>query len=89
MRNCDARMTGEVHKRFHVRQRNWSVMSRRVFWSDLTVTVAGKFLAMPMPGRASIVTNRSHTVATTVAAVGIGENVSRLILPLFFRDNVR
>ena len=26
MRNCDARMTGEVHKRFHEQQRNWSVL---------------------------------------------------------------
>ena len=26
MRNCDARMTGEVHKRFHRKRRNWSVL---------------------------------------------------------------
>ena len=29
MRNCDARITGEVHKRFHVRRRNWSVLPKR------------------------------------------------------------
>jgi len=26
MRNCDARMTGEVHKGFHEQRRNWSVL---------------------------------------------------------------
>ena len=29
MRNCDARMTGEVHKRFHRQRRNWSVLPKR------------------------------------------------------------
>ena len=28
MRNCDARMTGEVHKRFHGQRRNWSVVPK-------------------------------------------------------------
>ena len=28
MRNCDARMTGEVHKRFHEQRRNWSVLPK-------------------------------------------------------------
>ena len=28
MRNCDARMTGEVHKRFHRKRRNWSVLPK-------------------------------------------------------------
>ena len=28
MRNCDARMTGGVHKRFHEQQRNWSVLPK-------------------------------------------------------------
>src|SRR6267143_1518399 len=28
MRNCDARMTGEVHKGFYEQRRNWSVLSR-------------------------------------------------------------
>jgi hypothetical protein len=28
MRNCNARMTGEVHKRFHARRRNWSVLPK-------------------------------------------------------------
>jgi hypothetical protein len=28
MRNCDARMTGEVHKRFYEQRRNWSVLSK-------------------------------------------------------------
>ena len=28
MRNCDARMTGEVHKRFHGQRRNWSVLPK-------------------------------------------------------------
>jgi len=26
MRNCDARMTGEIHKRFHRQRHNWSVL---------------------------------------------------------------
>ena len=28
MRNCDARMTGEVHKCFHGQRRNWSVLPK-------------------------------------------------------------
>jgi len=28
MHNCDARMTGEVHKRFHEQRRNWSVLPK-------------------------------------------------------------
>lgn len=28
MQNCDTRMTGEVLKRFHVQQRNWSVLQK-------------------------------------------------------------
>ena len=28
MRNCDARMTGEVHKRSHEQRRNWSVLPK-------------------------------------------------------------
>ena len=28
MRNCDARMTGEVHKRFYEQRRNWSVLPK-------------------------------------------------------------
>jgi hypothetical protein len=28
MRNCDARMTGELHKRFYEQQRNWSVLPK-------------------------------------------------------------
>lgn len=28
MRNCNARMTGEVHWRFHARRRNWSVLPK-------------------------------------------------------------
>ena len=28
MRNCDARMTGEVHKGFHEQRRNWSVLPK-------------------------------------------------------------
>src|SRR6266496_3521622 len=28
MRNCDARMAGEVHKRFHEQRRNWSVLPK-------------------------------------------------------------
>ena len=28
MRNCDARMTGEVHKRFHGRRRTWSLVPK-------------------------------------------------------------
>ena len=28
MRNCDARITGEVHKRFHGEQRSWSVFPK-------------------------------------------------------------
>src|SRR5256714_3968204 len=28
MRNCDARMTGEVHKGFHEQRRNWSVVPK-------------------------------------------------------------
>jgi hypothetical protein len=28
MRNCDARLTGEVHKRFYEQRRNWSVLPK-------------------------------------------------------------
>jgi len=28
MRNCDASMTGEVHKGFHEQRRNWSVLPK-------------------------------------------------------------
>src|SRR5215469_10384693 len=28
MQNCDTRMTGEVHKRFHGQRRNWSLLQK-------------------------------------------------------------
>ena len=41
MRNCDARMTGEVHKGFHEQRRNWSVLPKpRSVIAAVTVCVA-------------------------------------------------
>ena len=41
MRNCDARMTGEVHKRFHGQRRNWSVLPKpRLVIAAVAVCVA-------------------------------------------------
>ena len=41
MRNCDARMTGEVHKRFHRKRRNWSVLPQlRSVIAAVAVSVA-------------------------------------------------
>ena len=41
MRNCDARMTGEIHKRFHEQRRNWSVLPKpRSVIAALAVCVA-------------------------------------------------
>ena len=49
MRNCDARMAGEVHKRFHEQRRNWSVLPKpRSVIAAVAVCVAMYFGTTPV-----------------------------------------
>jgi len=81
MRNCDARMTGEVHKRFHGQRHNWSVLPKtRSVIAAVAVCVA-LYSGTASTLRAAAQQNVSDSNSERVSrAAGITANPERVTL---------
>src|SRR4051794_40659989 len=67
MRNCDGRMTGEVHKVFHEQRPNWSVLPKPCSAIAAVAMCVGMYLGTAPMLRAAFQQNASASNSDRVA----------------------